>query len=76
MRQASNLKLLLWKSKFVPVEENFQVNSCGKNCVCCPYLLESSSYLFKKVNKAFFLKIILIARTETFFMSLVVKVAK
>ena len=41
----------------MPVEEHFHVNSCGKNCVCCPYLLKASSYLFKRVNKVFFLKI-------------------
>ena len=40
----------------MPVEEHFHVNSCGKNCVCCPYLLKASSYLFKRVNKVFFLK--------------------
>ena len=40
----------------MPVEEHFHVNSCGKNCVCCPYLLKVSSYLFKRVNKVFFLK--------------------
>ena len=51
MRQAPNLERLLCKSKFMPVEEHFQVNSCGKNFVCCPYLLKASSYLFKRVNK-------------------------
>ena len=56
MRQAPNLERLLCKSKFMPVEEHFHVNSCGKNCVCCPYLLKASSYLFKRVNKVFFLK--------------------
>ena len=56
MHQAPNLERLLCKSKFMPVEEHFQVNSCGKNCVCCPYLLKASSYLFKRVNKVFFLK--------------------
>ena len=56
MRQAPNLERLLCKSKFMSVEEHFHVNSCGKNCVCCPYLLKVSSYLFKKVNKVFFLK--------------------
>ena len=40
----------------MPVEEHFHVNSCGKNCVCCPYLLKASSYLFKRVHKVFFLK--------------------
>ena len=56
MRQTPNLERLLCKSKFMPVEEHFHVNSCGKNCVCCPYLLKASSYLFKRVNKVFFLK--------------------
>ena len=67
MRQAPNLERLLCKSKFMTVEEHFHVNSCGKNCVCCPYLLKASSYLFKRVNKV---KIILIARAETLFISL------
>ena len=40
----------------MPVEETFYVNSCGTSCVCCPYLLKASSYLFKRMNKAFFLK--------------------
>ena len=35
------------------VEENFHVTSCGKSCVCYPYLLKASSYLFKRVNKVF-----------------------
>ena len=48
--------VFLRKSIFMPVKENFHVNSCGKNCVCCPYLLKSSSYLFRRVNKNFFLK--------------------
>ena len=56
MRQALNLELLLCKSKFIPVEEHFHVNSCGKNCFCCPYLLKASSYLFKRVNNVFSLK--------------------
>ena len=56
MRQAPNLERLLCKSKFMPIEEHFHVDSCGKNCVCCPYLLKASSYLFKRVNKVFFLK--------------------
>ena len=54
MRQAPNLERLLCKSKFMPVEENFHFTSCGKNCVCCLYLLKASSYLFKRVNKLFF----------------------
>ena len=54
MRQAPNLERLLCKSKFMPVEENFHFTSCGKNCVCCLYLLKASSYLFERVNKLFF----------------------
>ena len=76
MRLVPNLERLLCKSKFMPVEENVYVNSCGKNCVCCLYLLKASSYLFKRVNIAFFLKNNLIARAETVFMSLFVKAAK
>ena len=55
MRQMPNVERLLCKSKFMPVEENFHVTSsgCGKNCVCCPYNLKTSSYLFKRVKKVF-----------------------
>ena len=74
--QAPNLERLLCKSRFMPVEENFPVNCCGKYCICCPYLLKSSSYLFKRVNKVFFQKMILTARAETLFMSLFVKASK
>ena len=56
MRQAPNLERFLCKSKFMSVEQHLHVNSCGKNCICCPYLLKASSYLFKRVNKVFFLK--------------------
>ena len=56
MHQALDLERLLCKSKFMPVEENFHVNSCGKNCVFCSYLLKAFSYLFKRVNKVFSLK--------------------
>ena len=44
------------KSGVVRFEEQFHVNSYGKNCVCCPYLLKAFSYLFERVNKVFFLK--------------------
>ena len=56
MRQAPNLERLLCKSKFMPVEEHFHVNFCGKNCICCPYLLKAPSYLFKRMSKDFFRK--------------------
>ena len=56
MRHAPNLERVLCKSKFMSVEKFFRVNSCGKNCVCSPYLLKACSYLFKRVNKVFFLK--------------------
>ena len=56
MRQVPNLERLLCKSKFMLLEEHFHVNACGKNCLCCPYLLKASSYLFKSVNNVFFLK--------------------
>ena len=35
MRQAPNLECLLCKSKFMPVEEHFRVNSCGKPLFNC-----------------------------------------
>ena len=56
MHHVPNFACLLYKWKFMPVEENFHVNSCGKNCFCCPDLLKASSYLFEKVNKDFLLK--------------------
>ena len=40
----------------ISAEEHFRVSSCGKNCVCYPYTLKASSYLFKRVDKDFFLK--------------------
>ena len=40
MHQTPNLERLLCKSKFMPVEEHFHVNSFGKNCVCSTYLLK------------------------------------
>ena len=43
MNQGPILERLLCKSKFMPAEENFHVTSCGKNCVCCPYLVKASS---------------------------------
>ena len=43
MNQGPKLERLLCKSKFIPVEENFHVTSCGKNCVCYPYLVKASS---------------------------------
>ena len=39
----------------MPVEENFHITSSGNSCVCFPYLVKAPSYLFKRVNKAFFL---------------------
>ena len=70
MCQAPNLEHLLWKSKFMPVEENFHVTFCGKNCVCSPYLLKASPHLFKRINSFFFYKIILLAGVGTLSMSL------
>ena len=76
MCQAPNLERLSCKSKFMPVEENFHVNSCGRNCICCPYLLKISCYLFKRVNKVFFLKNNFNCKSRDLFMSLFVKAAK
>ena len=75
MRQASDLERLLCKSKFMPVEENFHVNSFGKKCICCPYLSKVYSYLFKRVSKVFFLKNNLNCESRNL-MSLFVKAAK
>ena len=56
MRQAPNLGRLLCRSKFESQHKNYEVKNCRNNCINCPYLLKASSYLFKQVNKTFFLK--------------------
>ena len=56
--------------------KNFHLNSFGKNCVCYSYLLKVSSYLFKRKQKVFSLKMMLITRAEALFTSLFVRAAK
>ena len=56
IRQAPNLVRLLCRSNFESKHKSLEVKNCGKNCVSCPYLLKTSLYLFKRVNKTFFLK--------------------
>ena len=56
MRQAPNLGMLLCKSKLESSHKNHKLKNCGKNCLSCPYLIKASLYLFKRVNKTFFLK--------------------
>ena len=34
LRRAPNLERLIWQSKFMPVEQHFQVTSCGKDFAC------------------------------------------
>ena len=53
-KQQTLLERLLCKLNFMPVEINCNVTSSEMNCVCCPYLLKASSYLFKKAKKVFF----------------------
>ena len=56
MSQVPNLGRLLCRSKFESQHKNHEVKNCGKNCVSCPYLLQSSLYQFKRVNKTFLQK--------------------
>lgn len=55
-RQAPNLERILCKSKFVSEKQTYRTSKCGKSCYCCPYLLESSKYKFKKSLKEFEIK--------------------
>ena len=55
-RQAPNLERILCKSKFIYEKQTYKSSKCGKNCYCCPYILESSTYKFKKVKKDFYIK--------------------
>ena len=54
MRRASDLEHLLCKSKFIPVEENCHVNSCGKNLLL---ISVKSLFLFSQNSeRSFFSK--------------------
>ena len=55
MRQAPNIERLLCMWKFMSQVQHFQVTSCVRNYVCCSHLLKTYLYLFKTVNKVFFL---------------------
>ena len=69
MCQVPNFQRLLCKSKFIAVEENVHPNFYGKNCIRCPNLLRSSSYLFKRLNKVFFSKKKINCESRNLFMS-------
>lgn len=59
MSQASNLEWLLSIVKFESKQQqqkNRKVKNYGKKCISCPYLLQASSYLCKRVAKNFFAK--------------------
>ena len=56
MRQAPNVERLLCMWKFMSQVQHFQVTSCVRNYVCCSHLLKTYFYLFKRVNKVFFLQ--------------------
>ena len=75
IRQAPNLANLLCKSKFMPVEENFHVNSCRKSYACCPYLRMPLIY-WKERIKFFFEKGILMRQQENLIYVVIVKAAK
>ena len=51
-RQPPNLQRILCKSEYVN-EENMKVSKCGKNCVCCEYIMEGPSFNFKNGSKPF-----------------------
>ena len=55
-RQPPNLERILCKSKFTSKPVCFAVAKCGKSCFCCDYILEGSSFKFKKEKKLFNLK--------------------
>lgn len=51
-KQPSNLGRLLCKSKYVN-KDKLGVRKCGKNCVCCNYLMEIKEYKFLNLNSTF-----------------------
>ena len=56
-KQPPNLGRILCKSKFTSVKQSFKVKKCNKKCFCCKdYLLEGTSFQFKKHNSTFDLK--------------------
>ena len=46
-KQPPNLEKILCNSKYTS-GNNFGVKKCGKNCVCCKYLLEIKEHIFKR----------------------------
>ena len=51
-RQPSNLGRLLCKSKYIN-KDKLGIKKCGKNCVCCNYLMEIKEYKFLNLNSTF-----------------------
>ena len=51
-RQPPNLERILCNSKYIN-KNNFGVKKCGKNCVCCTYLMEIKSHKFNNQNSSF-----------------------
>ena len=54
-RQPPNLERMLCNTEYID-EDQLGVKKCGKNCVCCPYLLETKTYKFKYEPKPFNIK--------------------
>ena len=46
----------LGRSKFESQHKNHEVKNCGKSCLSCPCLLQTSLYQFKWVRKIFLLR--------------------
>ena len=54
MSQTPNLERFICRLKFESQRKNGEVKNSGKNCVSCPYLLKTSLYQYKRVNRTFF----------------------
>ena len=54
-RQPPSLERLLCKTNYI-TEEKIKVSKCGKNCVCCPYILECKEIRFKNREMPFKLR--------------------
>ena len=54
MSQTPNLGRFICRPKFESQRKNGEVKNSGKNCVSCPYLLKTSLYQYKRVNRTYF----------------------
>ena len=56
MSQTPNLGRFICRPKFESQRKNGEVKNSRKNFVSCPYLLKTSLYQYKRVNRTFLLK--------------------